>query len=94
MSALAGGRLGDMSLLREGPLAAVMTRLNSDGEETRLVGGAVRDLALGEPPGDFDLATTARPEAVMARARAGGLQVIPTGIAHGTVTIFSDGMAI
>ena len=36
--------------------------LDGDGEETRLVGGAVRDLALGATAGDFDLATTALPE--------------------------------
>ena len=32
MSALAGGRLRDMSLLREGPLADVMKLLNGGGE--------------------------------------------------------------
>jgi poly(A) polymerase len=94
MSALAGGRLRDMSLLREGPLADVMKLLNGDGEETRIVGGTVRDLALEAPPGDFDLTTTALPEAVMARARAAGFQVAPTGIAHGTVTILAHGLPI
>ena len=94
VSALAGGRLRDMSLLREGPLADVMKLLNGDGEETRLVGGAVRDLALGAPPGDFDLATTAPPETVMARARAAGFHVVPTGLAHGTVTIIAAGLPI
>ena len=94
MSALAGGRLRDMSLLREGPLADVMMLLNGGGEETRLVGGTVRDLALGAPPGDFDLATTAPPEAAMARARAAGFHVVPTGLAHGTVTIMAAGLPI
>jgi poly(A) polymerase len=94
MSALASGRLRDMSLLREGPLADVLKLLNGDGEETRLVGGTVRDLALEAPPGDFDLATTALPEAVMARARAVGFHVVPTGIAHGTVTILAKGLPI
>jgi poly(A) polymerase len=83
-----------MSLLREGPLADVMTLLNGGGEETRLVGGTVRDLALEAPPGDFDLATTAPPEAVTARARAAGLHVVPTGLAHGTVTIVAAGLPI
>jgi tRNA nucleotidyltransferase/poly(A) polymerase len=94
VSALAGGRLRDMSLLREGPLADVMKLLNGGGEETRLVGGTVRDLALEAPPGDFDLATTAPPEAVMARARVAGLRVVPTGLAHGTVTIVAAGLPI
>ena len=40
---------------------------------------------------DIDLATTLRPDAVMARARAaGGLQAVPTGIAHGTVTLIAE----
>jgi len=94
VSALSGGRLRDIGLLREGPLAEALQRLNGEGEETRLVGGAVRDLALGEPLGDFDLATTARPEVVIARARAAGFDVIPTGIAHGTVTLLADGTPI
>ena len=39
-----------------GPLARAMKVLNGEGEETRLVGGAVRDLLLGNlPAGDFDL---------------------------------------
>ena len=41
------GRLHEQAdLLREGPLADVMMFLNGDGEEPRLVGGTVRDLAL------------------------------------------------
>ena len=94
MNALADGRLRDMSLLREGPLADALKLLNGDGEETRLVGGTVRDLAVGASPGDFDLATTARPETVMARARAAGFPVLPTGIVHGTVTIIAKGLPI
>ncbi len=34
-------KLKDLTRLNQGPLAQV---LNGDGEETRLVGGAVRDL--------------------------------------------------
>ena len=78
-------------MLREGALARVLAALDGNGEETRLAGGAVRDLALGLTPGDFDLATTALPEIVIARARAAGLHFAPTGIAHGTVTVIADG---
>jgi len=90
-STIANGRLCDPSVLREGPLARVLTALDGNGEETRVVGGAVRDLALGLIPGDFDLATTALPEIVIARARAAGFNVAPTGLAHGTVTVIADG---
>ncbi len=55
-----------------------------------LVGGAVRDELLGRNHADWDLATALLPEGVMARARAAGLRVIPTGIQHGTVTVILD----
>ena len=92
--AIADGRLLDLGVLREGPLARALRALDGDGEETRLVGGAVRDLALGRPAGDFDLATTARPEIAIRRARAAGFKVALTGIKHGTVTILVDGAPI
>jgi poly(A) polymerase len=94
MSATPGvveGRLADLQFLRQGPLARALAALDGDGEETRLVGGAVRDLARGIPPGDFDLATTAIPDVTIQRARAAGLKVVPTGIDHGTVTVIVDG---
>jgi poly(A) polymerase len=65
--------------------------LNEGDVETRLVGGAVRDLALGEPAADFDLTTTAVPDEVVRRAREAGFKVALTGVAHGTVTIVIDG---
>jgi poly(A) polymerase len=88
------GRLKDRSILRRGRLARALEALDGGGEETRLIGGAVRDLALGRPLGDFDLATTARPEITMRRARAAGFNVAPTGLKHGTVTVIVDGLPI
>ncbi len=83
---LAGGPLDDPCLRR------VLDLLNPEGEETRLVGGAVRNMLLGLPPGDLDLATTLRPEAVRTLARSARLRTIPTGIAHGTVTVLAGGL--
>ena len=73
------------------PLADVLAALNGDGEEARIVGGAVRNALLGEPPGDIDLATTATPEEVTRRAHAAGFKAVPTGVDHGTVTIVAHG---
>nr|WP_244961208.1 CCA tRNA nucleotidyltransferase [Paracoccus sanguinis] len=56
-----------------------------------VVGGAVRNALLGEPVEDIDLATDARPERVIALAEAAGLKAVPTGIAHGTVTLVAGG---
>ncbi len=83
------GRLDDSLLLGETHLCHVLDVLNPDGEETRLVGGAVRNALLDQPPGDIDLATTMAPDDVMKCAKAARLRSIPTGIAHGTVTILS-----
>ena len=54
--------------------------------ETRFVGGAVRDKLLGIPFSDVDLATTAHPDVVTEVLAGAGIKVVPTGIAHGTVT--------
>jgi poly(A) polymerase len=97
MNALPGlnnGRLKDLTLLRQGPLARALEALNGVGEETRLVGGAVRDLALGEPAVDFDLTTTATTDEVIRRAQRAGLKVALTGVKHGTVTVIVDGRPI
>jgi poly(A) polymerase len=69
----------------------VFSALSKDGVVTRAVGGAVRNTLLGLPVTEIDLATTALPERVTALARAAGLQVVPTGIDHGTVTVIAYG---
>ncbi|HEX8402500.1 MAG TPA: CCA tRNA nucleotidyltransferase [Allosphingosinicella sp.] len=61
------------------------------GEQTRFVGGAVRDTLLALPVSDIDLATRLEPAVVMDRLREAGIKPIPTGIAHGTVTAVSRG---
>jgi tRNA nucleotidyltransferase/poly(A) polymerase len=60
---------------------------NRGGKQVFLVGGAVRDIMRGKKAHDWDLATDARPEEVIALFR----KVIPTGIRHGTVTILYRG---
>ncbi len=61
------------------------------GHETRFVGGAVRDALLGIPVSDVDLATTATPDVVTQGLTQAGVKVVPTGIAHGTVTAVLEG---
>lgn len=70
-------------------LAPLLAVLNAGGEEARVVGGAVRNTLLGLPVTDVDIATTAAPQEVVARAARAGLKAVPTGIAHGTVTVVS-----
>lgn len=54
-----------------------------NGFECYLVGGAVRDFLMKKKPADWDLTTNATPKQVMSMFK----KVIPTGIAHGTVTV-------
>ncbi len=72
-------------------LRRVFDLLNADGGEVRLVGGAVRNSLMGLPVGDIDMATTLVPEEVARRAKDAGFKSVPTGIAHGTVTLVIDG---
>lgn len=58
--------------------------------EARLVGGVVRDLMVERPIADVDLAVPQPPEEVMHGLKAQGITVVPTGLAHGTVTAVID----
>lgn len=72
---------------------AVLDALETAGGAgcVRVVGGAVRNALMGRPVDDVDLATTLRPDQVMAALGAAGLKAVPTGLAHGTVTAVSGG---
>lgn len=59
--------------------------------EARMVGGAVRDMLAGHKVADVDFAVALPPDEVMARAKAAGLKFVPTGLAHGTVTLIAAG---
>ena len=82
--------LADAPWLSSGPAARVLALLNGEGAEARVVGGAVRNALLGIPVSDLDIATTALPTEVIRRAKAAGIKSVPTGIAHGTVTLVVD----
>jgi poly(A) polymerase len=73
-----------------GPLPRLLAVLDSDGEEARIVGGAVRNALLGLPVAEIDVATTAPPEDVVRRVAAAGFKPVPTGIEHGTITVVID----
>lgn len=62
---------------------AVCRTLAAAGHQAVAVGGAVRDAILGRTPGDWDVATSAPPEQVIALFS----HTIPTGLQHGTVTV-------
>ncbi len=61
----------------------ITDRLRASGKRGWLVGGCVRDLLMGRPHSDWDLATDALPADVMRIFP----RTHPTGIEHGTVTV-------
>jgi len=83
--------LHDAPWLTSGAAARVLALLNGGGEEARVIGGAVRNALMQLPIGDIDIATTALPDEVIRRARTAHIKSVPTGIAHGTVTLVVDG---
>lgn len=72
---------------------AVIHALRAAGQGAWFVGGAVRDALLARPIGDIDIATDAPPERVAEIAAAAGLRAVPTGLAHGTITLIAEGRA-
>lgn len=68
---------------------AVLGALEQGGYGARVVGGAIRNALLGKPVKDVDIATTALPDDVIRIAEAAGLGAVPTGLAHGTVTVIA-----
>ncbi len=61
----------------------ILARLNGNGFQAYVAGGAVRDLLLGRPPHDWDVATDAPPHEVKALFP----DHIPTGERYGTITV-------
>ena len=84
-------QLGDAPWLRHGEVARLLDVLGRDGEEARVVGGAVRNALLSLAVDEIDVATTAVPDDVVRRVEAAGWKAVPTGIDHGTVTVVIDG---
>src|SRR5262249_5331428 len=70
------------AVIPAGVLSA-LERLQAAGHEAWLVGGGGRGLLRGQHPKGWDIATQALPQEVMKLFR----KVVPTGIAHGTVTV-------
>jgi len=85
-------RLAGADWLQRPQTQRVFAALAARGFAARVVGGAVRNALLGHPVDDIDIATPALPDDVIAAVSAADLEAIPTGLAHGTVTVLSDGM--
>lgn len=69
----------------------IMDVIGDYSHSVYVVGGCIRDSILGITPKDWDIATSMRPEIVIAAFNNLGYTVVPTGLKHGTVTIVIDG---
>jgi poly(A) polymerase len=82
-------------LVRNSDAQTVLAALNAAKVDcARLVGGCVRDAVLGRLAHDIDIATQLEPEAVISALKAAGIKVVPTGLAHGTVTAIPAGKPV
>jgi poly(A) polymerase len=79
-------RIAPQPWMVEPATRSVLEAIALGDAEARFVGGSVRDALLGRPIGDIDIATTAPPERVIEILEKRGIKVVPTGLAHGTVT--------
>ena len=68
----------------------IISKLQENGFDGYIVGGCVRDMALGIKPFDYDVTTNALPQDIIDIFE----KTIPTGIKHGTVTVLIDGEQI
>ena len=67
----------------------VLFALAGNGATPRFVGGCVRDGLLGNPSKDLDIAIDQVPDDNMRLLQAVGVEVVPTGLKHGTITAIS-----
>ncbi|EAX48511.1 Polynucleotide adenylyltransferase [Thermosinus carboxydivorans Nor1] len=73
----------------------ILTALGANGYAAYIAGGAVRDLVAGRPVNDYDIATSARPEAVREIAARQGWQVVDKlGTNYGVVMVVVDGTGV
>ncbi|PIT69965.1 CCA tRNA nucleotidyltransferase [Bartonella tribocorum] len=79
--------------LQRNDIQTLLRVLSLEGEEARIVGGAVRNQLLGQPISDIDIATTCLPQQIIARVEEAGFKAIPTGIAFGTITVIAHSCA-
>ena len=74
------------------PVLQVLSTLTNAGFEAFVVGGCVRDSLMGRTPHDWDVTTNASPDDMIRIFQH--FSVIPTGLAHGTVTVIADGLPV
>ncbi|WP_085783400.1 CCA tRNA nucleotidyltransferase [Candidatus Nucleicultrix amoebiphila] len=80
------GKIPIQNWMRTEEIVTLFRAFPDHKDNLRFVGGCVRDTLLGLQGFDIDLATPLTPEAVIDLLKKANIVVIPTGLAHGTVT--------
>jgi tRNA nucleotidyltransferase (CCA-adding enzyme) len=68
----------------------ILSTLEKNNFPAYVVGGSLRDALLGKQPHDWDVTTPALPDQMLQIFTSAGYTTIPTGVAHGTVTVLID----
>src|SRR5579864_6065125 len=69
---------------------SICEKLQGNGYQALLVGGCVRDILLGREPADYDVATDATPDQVMALFP----ESVAVGAQFGVILVPSNGMKV
>lgn len=77
------------NFLKDKVCMKIFSLLNEKEDTARFVGGCVRDSIIGLKTTDIDIATKLNPEDVVKILSSESIKVVPTGIDHGTVSVFS-----
>ena len=75
-------------------IVCLLRLFEENGHHAYPVGGCVRDALMHTLPHDWDVAVTCPPDVTLALCESAGYRVIPTGLAHGTVTVLCDGQPV
>ena len=77
------------------PISSNLVKLSEallkEGDEIRIIGGAVRNFLLKLPLSDIDIACKYQPEETLKILQSNNIKAIPTGIKYGTITAVING---
>lgn len=68
--------------------------LESSGYEAYIVGGAARDIILGDVPSDYDIASSATPDECLGVFEKAKIKTVDTSKKHGTIVVIIEGHQI
>jgi len=77
--------------MQDPDLITILDRLNHDGINARIVGGAIRNFYMSKPVHDIDIACLFTPEKSIKALESAYIKIIPTGLDHGTITAHIHG---